>query len=68
MIDDPEEEAWLELERRLQVKPAKVRGVEEAFADWAHSHRPDLYWVEMKAFKAGWVAAMRNEWAKERND
>jgi hypothetical protein len=64
-----EEEAWRDLERRLgaQSRP-EVKSVEDAFADWAHSHRPDTYDVELRAFKAGWVASIRNERAKEIND
>ena len=46
----------------------RVKSVEDAFADWDHSHRPEQYDVELRAFKAGWVAGVRNEWAKERND
>ena len=69
MIDDPEEEAWKDMERRTVLSvPPRVKSVEDAFADWSHSHRPNEYHVEMRAFKAGWVAAIRNEWAKERND
>lgn len=71
VIDDPEEEAWKEIETRTTllgpVRP-RVKSVEDAFADWEHSHRPDTYDVELRAFKAGWVAGIRNEWAKERND
>jgi len=69
MIDDPEEEAWKELEAKFAFNPRpKVKSVEDAFADWDHSHRPEQYDVELRAFKAGWVAGVRNEWAKERND
>ncbi len=75
MIDDPEEEAWKELEKEMSERERreleerrKVKSVEDAFADWEHSHRPEQYFVEMRAFKAGWVAGIRNEWAKERND
>lgn len=69
MIDNPEEEAWRELEARkvLALRP-RVKSVEDAFADWDHSHRPEQYSVELRAFKAGWVAGVRNEWAKEKND
>ena len=55
-------------DRKEQFERRKVKSVEDAFADWDHSHRPDEYYIEMKAFKAGWVAAIRNEWAKEKND
>ena len=68
MIDDPEEEAWKDMERRKAMPQPRVKSVEDAFADWNHSHRPDEYHIELRAFKAGWVAAVRNEWAKERND
>lgn len=69
MIDDPEEEAWREMEaRKLLGQRPRVKSVEDAFADWEHSHRPEVYDVELRAFKAGWAAAVRNEWAKERND
>ena len=68
-MNDYEEEAWKDLEQRLAPRPRlEVRSVEDAFADWEHSHRPDTYDVELRAFKAGWVAAIRNEWVKERND
>ena len=56
MIDDPEEEAWLDLERRLKPRPDVV---EEAFTQWCHNHRPSVFFVEREAFKAGWQAAMR---------
>ena len=69
MIDNPEEEAWRELEaRKVLAIPPKVKSVEDAFHDWDHSHRPEQYSVEMRAFKAGWAGGVRNEWAKERND
>ena len=56
MIDDPEEEAWLDLERRLQPRKDVI---EEAFDAWKHNHRPGVFFVEMQAFRAGWEAAMR---------
>ena len=75
MIDDPEEEAWKELEKEMSERERRelderrrIKSVEDAFDDWEHSHRPEQYFVELRAFKAGWVAAIRNEWAKERND
>jgi hypothetical protein len=55
-------------ERREQDERRRVKSVEDAFDDWEHSHRPDEYFIEKRAFKAGWVAAIRNEWEKERND
>jgi len=46
----------------------EIKSAEDAFADWGHSHRPDEYHIERRAFMAGWVAATRNQWAKEQND
>ncbi len=57
-----------ESDRREQDERRRVKSVEDAFDDWEHSHRPDEYYIELRAFKAGWVAGIRNEWAKERND
>lgn len=75
MIDDPEEEAWQDMEKRhvgaqgwRKAVIARAVSIDEAFGNWEHSHRPDQYHVEMRAFKAGWLAAVRNGWAKERND
>lgn len=69
----PMDEAFEELERQIKERERastrrEIKSVEDAFADWDHSHRPDQYFIEQRAFKAGWVAAIRNEWAKERND
>ena len=50
MIDDPEEEAWKALEKKLFKDP------ESAFELWEHSHRREVYNVEKKAFLAGWKA------------
>lgn len=38
-----------------------VRSVEDAYEDWARGYSAE----EMAAFKAGWVAAIRNKWAEE---
>jgi hypothetical protein len=46
----------------------EIKSAEDAFADWSHSHRPDEYYIERRAFMAGWVAGIRNQWAKEQND
>ncbi len=69
----PIDEAFDDLERQIKLRESmgkrrEIKSVEDAFADWDHSHRPDEYSLEQRAFKAGWVAAIRNEWAKERND
>jgi hypothetical protein len=73
MIDDPEEEAWIEMEKR-QIeqlpRPVRVKSVEDAFADYmsAPGARTASDEEVRRHFVAGWVAAVRNEWAKERND
>lgn len=58
----------LERAQARSCHSVEVKSAEDAFADWGHSHRPDEYHIERKAFMAGWVAAVRNSWAKERND
>jgi hypothetical protein len=41
----------------------------ESFDDWGHSHRPERYDVERKAYLAGFEAGSRNERLKgEAND
>ena len=73
MIDDPEEEAWIEMEKR-QIeqlpRPVRVKSFEDAFADYmsAPGARTASDEEVRRHFNAGWVAAIRNEWAKERND
>jgi hypothetical protein len=69
----PLDEAFEELERKLkeQSEPSRhreIKSVDDAFSDWDHSHRPQEYDLELRAFRAGWIAGIRNEWAKERND
>ena len=79
MIDDPEEEAWLELEKKLRLqeqrliadRAKKVRGIEDAFTDYLNNMgAPRTVSDEevRRHFTAGWVAGILNEWAKERND
>lgn len=71
-----EDEAFEEIHRKQAAEretalyrlPARPKTAEEAFDGWSHSHRPNEYWIERKAFLAGWAAGVRNEWAKERND
>lgn len=58
----------LERQRARSHQSVEIKSAEDAFADWGHSHRPDEYHIERRAFMAGWVAAVRNSWAKEQND
>jgi hypothetical protein len=74
MIDDPEEEAWIEMEKRQIEKlprPVRVKSFEDAFNDYLDNPgapRTASDEEVRRHFQAGWVAAIRNEWAKERND
>ncbi len=77
MIDDPEEEAWMELEQRQRLQEQiagrvrEVRSIEDAFADYLNNMgapRTASDEEVRRHFTAGWVAGVRNEWLKERND
>ena len=76
MIKDPEEEAWMEVEKKqFERLPApfprvRVKSFDEAFADYmvAPGARTASDDEVRRHYTAGWVAAIRNEWAKERND
>ena len=79
-MKDPEDEAWDELEAAIKARDAtawrkrqieeirRVRSVNEAFEDWLQSANLTERSVLRDAFNAGWVAGVRNEWLKERND
>ncbi len=77
MIEDPEEEAWMELERKQEAEGwrkrqvLKVKSFEDAFGDYLDNPgapRTASNEEVRRHFQAGWVAGIRNEWAKERND
>ena len=58
-----EAEGW----RKRQI--VSLRTNIESFDDWTHSHRPEQYWVERRAYLAGFDAGSRNERLKrETND
>jgi len=52
--------------RKRQI--ASLKTSVESFDDWEHSHRPDQYSVERRAYLAGFEAGSRNERLKETND
>jgi hypothetical protein len=73
VIKEPEDEAFEALEkqqaegwRKRQI--VSLRTNIESFDDWEHSHRPDQYWVERRAYMAGFEAGRRHERLKETND
>jgi hypothetical protein len=67
----PEDEAFEEIERKqlLALRAlARSRTAQESFDEWEHSHRPEQYFVERRAFMAGFEAGRRYERLKETND
>ena len=72
----PEDEAFDEIERKQRDADGwRKRQIltmhtnVESFDDWDHSHRPEVYFVERRAFLAGFDAGSRNERLKrELND
>ena len=72
----PEDEAFDEIERKQREAEGwrkrqilSLRTNVESFDDWGHSHRPEQYWVERRAYLAGFEAGARNERLKrECND
>ena len=74
----PEDEEFERVEREQKQREAEgwrkrqvvsLRTNIESFDEWGHSHRPEQYWVERRAYLAGFDAGVRNEWLKrEIND
>ena len=62
---DPEDEAFEELGKALLWRKRQISaaaGPEEAFLAWAgHSHHPQQFDVERRAFIAGWRAATEQQ-------
>ena len=72
MIDDPEEEAWREFEQRQRtsLKRDHLMSIEDAFEDYLKTPGVRVASKEeaRRVFGAGWVYAVRNQWAREKND
>jgi len=74
----PEDEEFERIEREQEQRSTEgwrkrqivsLRTSIESFDDWEHSHRPDQYDVERRAYLAGFEAGARNErLKKEAND
>jgi hypothetical protein len=62
------EQATREVEGWRKRQVASLRTNVESFDDWEHSHRPDQYFVERRAYMAGFEAGRRYERLKEIND
>lgn len=70
-----EDEAFEEIERRQRNSEAwrkrhilAARTSIESFEDWEHSHRPQQYWVERRAFLAGFEQGRRYSRIVEQDD
>ena len=74
----PEDEEFERIEREQASREAagwrkrqvvSLQTSVESFDEWEHSHRPDQYNVERRAYLAGFEAGSRNErLKKESND
>jgi hypothetical protein len=73
----PEDEEFERIEREQATREAEgwrkrqivsLRTNIESFDDWEHSHRPEQYFVERRAYMAGFEAGRRYERLKETND
>lgn len=68
VIKEPEDEAFEEIERKQKDADGwrkrqivSMRTNIESFDEWGHSHRPQEYWLERRAYLAGFDAGSRNE-------
>lgn len=70
IIDDPEEEAWKAMEQRQKVVPRheRILDVDDSFEDYLKTPGVTVTSVAeaRRVFGAGWVSAIRNQWAKKR--
>jgi hypothetical protein len=76
-VRTPEDEEFERIEREQATREAEgwrkrqvvsLRTNVESFDDWEHSHRPDQYFVERRAYMAGFEAGRRYERLQETND
>ena len=72
-----EDEEFERIEREQQNREAEgwrkrqiltLRTSFESFDEWEHSHRPEQYFVERRAYLAGFEAGRRYQQMKEIND
>jgi hypothetical protein len=78
VMGTPEDEEFERIEREQASREAagwrkrqvvSLQTSVESFDEWEHSHRPDQYNVERRAYLAGFEAGSRNErLKKESND
>ena len=65
-IEREQEQRSTEGWRKRQIMT--MRTSFESFDDWQHSHRPEQYWVERRAYLAGFDAGRHYEGLKDLND
>ena len=65
-IEREQEQRSTEGWRKRQIMT--MRTSFESFDDWQHSHRPEQYWVERRAYLAGFDAGRHYEGLKDAND
>jgi hypothetical protein len=77
VIATPEDEEFDRIQREQSHREAEgwrkrqivsLRTNVESFDEWEHSHRPEQYFVERRAYMAGFEAGRRYERLKETND
>lgn len=82
MIKEPEDEEFERIEREQQSREQQSREAKgwrkrqistlrtsvESFNEWEHSHRPEQYWVERRAYLLGFEAGRVYQQMKEIND
>jgi hypothetical protein len=71
----PEDEAFADIERNQRSAEGwrkrhilAARTSIESFEDWEHSHQPQQFWVERRAYLAGFEAGRKYERLVETND
>jgi hypothetical protein len=73
VVVTPEDEEFERIEREQAFGWRKrhvlvARNSIELFEDWEHSHRPEQYWVERRAYLAGFEEGRRYARIVEKND
>ncbi len=72
-----EDEEFERIEREQHSREAKgwrkrqistLQTSVESFDEWEHSHRPEQYWVERRAYLSGFEAGRVYQQMKEIND
>ena len=68
MAVSPEDEEFERIEKAQGWRKRQIVSLKtsvESFDEWGHSHRPEQYDVERRAYLAGFEAGSRNERLKK---